>query len=151
MILQNSAGRPARYARILALPLFIFILFSFAKTTYTSGAKTAITGSTFVTADTLREPTFKGGIAAWQKFLINSLSYPLEAQEKQKQGTAIVTFTVNTDGTVSGEQLLKDPGFGMGNEAMRIVRLSSGKWEAARQNGQAITAKKSQPFVFRLH
>ena len=45
------------------------------------------------------------------------------AKRNRIQGTCIVSFTLNTDGTMSGVKLVKNVGGGCGEEAVRVVKL----------------------------
>ncbi len=95
------------------------------------------------------EAQFEGGINAWGKFLRENLIYPKEAIAKNIQGTIIVQFIVDKEGklsdvkTLGGDPLLCE-------EAIRVVKNSSGKWLPALQNNHIVKAYKKQPIVFIL-
>ncbi|WP_052695022.1 energy transducer TonB [Hymenobacter sp. AT01-02] len=56
-------------------------------------------------------------------FIAKELKYPIMARRNRIQGQCIVSFTLNTDGTMSGIKLVKNIGGGCGEEALRVVRL----------------------------
>lgn len=67
-----------------------------------------------------------------QRFIYDNLVYPELAKNKRMEGTAVVSFYVEKDGTVSSQKILKNPGMGMGEEAMRLIKLMKSKglrWE----------------------
>ncbi|MBC6990225.1 MULTISPECIES: energy transducer TonB [Hymenobacter] len=66
---------------------------------------------------------YEGGQEAMYAFIENELKYPILAKRNRIQGTCIVSFTLNTDGTMSGIKLVKNIGGGCGEEALRVVRL----------------------------
>ena len=66
---------------------------------------------------------YEGGQDAMYAFIAKELKYPLLAKRNRIQGTCIVSFTLNTDGTMSGVKLVKQVGGGTGEEALRVVRL----------------------------
>ncbi|SHI80686.1 protein TonB [Hymenobacter daecheongensis DSM 21074] len=66
---------------------------------------------------------YEGGQEAMYEFIEKELKYPIMARRNRIQGTCIVSFTLNTDGTMSGIKLVKNVGGGCGEEALRIVRL----------------------------
>lgn len=66
---------------------------------------------------------YEGGAEAMYAFLNQELKYPVMARRNRIQGTCIVSFTLNTDGTLSGVKLVKQVGGGCGEEALRLVRL----------------------------
>ncbi|RSK50251.1 energy transducer TonB [Hymenobacter rigui] len=66
---------------------------------------------------------YEGGQEAMYAFIEKELKYPIMARRNRIQGQCIVSFTLNTDGTMSGIKLVKNIGGGCGEEALRIVRL----------------------------
>jgi len=66
---------------------------------------------------------YEGGQEAMYAFVARELKYPLLAKRNRMQGRCIVSFTLNTDGTMSGLRLVKQVGGGTGEEALRVVQL----------------------------
>ncbi|OON70164.1 energy transducer TonB [Hymenobacter sp. CRA2] len=66
---------------------------------------------------------YEGGQEAMYEFIYKELKYPLLARRNRIQGTCIVSFTLNPDGTMSGVKLVKQVGGGTGEEALRLVKL----------------------------
>ena len=66
---------------------------------------------------------YEGGQEAMYAFIEKELKYPIMAKRNRIQGTCIVSFTLNTDGTMSGVKLVKNVGGGCGEEALRVVKL----------------------------
>lgn len=66
---------------------------------------------------------YPGGQEAMYDFVEKELKYPILARRNRIQGQCIVSFTLNTDGTLSSIKLVKQIGGGCGEEALRIVRL----------------------------
>lgn len=58
-----------------------------------------------------------------QKFIYGNLAYPPEAREQKIEGTVVVSFVIDKDGSVRDIQLRRDIGGGCGEEAVRIVNL----------------------------
>jgi len=56
-------------------------------------------------------------------FIEKELKYPILAKRNRIQGTCIVSFTLNTDGTLTGFRLVKGVGGGCGEEALRVAKL----------------------------
>ena len=86
---------------------------------------------------------YEGGQEALYAFIEKEKKYPILARRNRIQGTCIVSFTLNTDGTMSGIKLVKGAGGGLGEEALRVVRLLKFK-----KPDYAILT--SLPIVFRL-
>jgi protein TonB len=66
---------------------------------------------------------YEGGQEAMYAFINQEVKYPILAKRNRIQGQCIVSFTLNTDGTLSGIKLVKNIGGGCGEEALRVVRL----------------------------
>lgn len=66
---------------------------------------------------------YEGGQEAMYAFIEQELKYPVMARRNRIQGQCIVSFTLNTDGTLSGIKLVKQIGGGCGDEALRLVKL----------------------------
>jgi TonB family protein len=56
------------------------------------------------------------------QFLEENLEYPGSAKREGKEGMAVVSFVVERNGKISNVTLKTDPGFGMGREALRVVK-----------------------------
>lgn len=94
------------------------------------------------------ESSYPGGTAAWQRYLIKTLTYPQEAQDNEVQGTVVVQFIVDKNGSVSDVEAVSGPNE-LRSEAVRVVK-KSGKWTPAVQNGRQVKSYKKQPIQFRL-
>ena len=71
--------------------------------------------------DFIKKATYPGGNKALSKFITQNLIYPKEALEKRIEGTVLVQFKVNANGTVFNTKIAKGIGYGCDEEAMRIV------------------------------
>ena len=94
-------------------------------------------------------PIPAGGMAGWSSYLSANLGYPTTARRKGIEGTVIVAFIVNTDGTVSDFELLRGIGGGCDEEAIRIVK-NSPKWTPGMQDGKAVRTLMRLPINFTL-
>jgi protein TonB len=92
---------------------------------------------------------FPGGADAWKRYLERSLNYPDAAQENGTQGVVRVQFIVDKEGNISEVQALNDPGDGLGEEAVRIIKKGP-KWIPAEQNGRKVIYRHVQAITFRL-
>ncbi|WP_374166200.1 TonB family protein [Arcticibacter sp. MXS-1] len=63
-----------------------------------------------------------------QTFISQNLIYPGYSRQNCIQGTIEVSFRLGTNGQVYGSRVEKGLGVDLDDEALRIVRLSSGKW-----------------------
>lgn len=82
-------------------------------------------------------------------FLKKNLNYPSIAREVGVQGTAVVRFIVETDGSISNAEILRDPGAGTGAEALRVVE-SMPLWQPGEQRGRKVRVQYNLPVRFKL-
>ena len=100
----------------------------------------------FVIVEKKAEPI--GGYEGFYKFLSDNLKYPLVAQRNDIEGKVFVEFVVNRDGHPSDMKILKGIGFGLDEEAKRVIGLS--KWNPGKQRGKPVRVKMVMTIVFKL-
>ncbi|HEY0245578.1 MAG TPA: TonB family protein [Mucilaginibacter sp.] len=98
--------------------------------------------------DVMPEPY--GGAAAWAKFLQKNLRYPSEAMDKDVSGKVWVSFIIEKNGHLSSLVVEKGAGYGMDEEAMRVLKLAP-PWKPGMQNGQPVRVKYTLPLNFVLN
>jgi protein TonB len=95
-------------------------------------------------------PTFpNGGDAGFGKFLGREIQYPAQAKENNITGRVIVSFIVETDGSLTDIKVLRDIGGGCGEEAVRVLKKSP-KWKPGMQNGRPVRVAYTCPIAFSL-
>lgn len=90
-----------------------------------------------------RAPEFPGGLDNFYKSVSKSFKIP----EINKQTTMIVyvSFVVETDGSLSDIQVMRDPGHGLGQEAMRVLKNIKTKWKPGFKNGIPVRTSYNLP------
>ncbi|MDB5121170.1 MAG: energy transducer TonB [Sphingobacteriales bacterium] len=73
-------------------------------------------------------PRFKGGERALALFVSHNLIYPEYSRQNCLHGTVNVSFKLNRKGQVFDSHVTKGFGIDLDDEALRIIRLTSGKW-----------------------
>ena len=95
-------------------------------------------------------PEFPGGQSALKKYLSDNIKYPALAAEYGKQGTAIIQFVVNADGSISDVEVARSAGdSSLDKEAIRVVK-SMPKWNPGTQNGVPTKVRYTLPVTFKL-
>ncbi len=87
------------------------------------------------------------------EFIHSNIKYPERDQLNGNQGTAVITFTVEKDGSISNPTILKDPGDQLGEEAVRVVNLMNQlpeKWSPGIQDGVPVRVQFNLPVKFKL-
>jgi protein TonB len=95
---------------------------------------------------------YTGGMSALVKFISSTIVYPDYAKENEIQGKVYLQFVVRTDGSLSDIQVARSvPGASMlDKEAIRVLKLTSGKWKPAQQNGKPVSCRMNFPVSFVL-
>ena len=99
---------------------------------------------------TNKNAEFKNSMSGFESHLMANLKYPSAAQRANISGQVYVQFVVCTDGTLCDYKVLRGVGFGCDEEAVRVIKLSSGKWEPAMQRGKPVRARFIIPINFKL-
>ncbi len=95
-------------------------------------------------------PEFKGGEKAFKAFLKKNLVYPKEAAENGIEGKVFVEFIVNEDGSIESLRIVRGVNSKLDQEALRVIKLTSGKWKPGIQNGKAVKVSMVVPVKFVL-
>ncbi len=95
---------------------------------------------------------YTGGMSALVNFISTTIVYPEYAKENEIQGKVYLQFVVRTDGSLSDIQVARSvPGASMlDKEAIRVLKLTSGKWKPAQQNGKPVSCRMNFPVSFVL-
>ena len=85
----------------------------------------------------------------WERFLIRNLDpeVPLDNGAPPGKYTAIIQFVVDLDGSISQIVPLTSHGFGIEEDAIRVIQRSK-KWEPGIQNGYPVKSYRNQPITF---
>ncbi len=94
-------------------------------------------------------PEFPGGIDSLQSFLIQNTNYPKVAIEKNVQGTVMVEFVVEKDGSISNVVVKESLSPECDNEAVRVVK-SMPRWMPGESKGEKVRVYYNLPFRFAL-
>jgi protein TonB len=90
-----------------------------------------------------------GGAAAWAKFLQKNIHYPSQASEAGIQGKVFLSFIIETDGHLSNIVVERGAGFGLDQEALRVLKLAPA-WKPGIQNGHKVRVKYTIPINFQI-
>ena len=94
-------------------------------------------------------PVFPGGEAALQKFIHDHLKYPAVSLEEGVQGTVMLRFVVNENGSVGEVQILKSLDTYCDREAKRVVQ-SLPRFTPGRQQGKPVKVWFQFPIRFEI-
>lgn len=94
------------------------------------------------------QPEFPGGMTAFYKFVTNNFRTP--ELEQDMTARIYVQFVVEKDGSLTDIKALRDPGYGMGKEAERVLRSLKIKWKPGIQNGKPVRARYNLPITINI-
>ena len=83
------------------------------------------------------------------QFIGESLKYPSLAREADIQGTVVIRFVVEKDGSISNAEVVRDIGGGCGKEALRVVNKMP-TWIPGSQQGHKVRVQFNLPIRFKL-
>ena len=93
-------------------------------------------------------PRFPGGDKAVMEFIKRNMRYPQSAKEEGVEGRVVVSFYVETDGSLTNLSIAKSADSRLNKEALRIIKKMP-KWEPGQLGGKIVRMKYSQPIIFR--
>lgn len=94
-------------------------------------------------------PEYVGGMDAMYSFLRNELQYPEEARVNGVQGTVLLEFVIERDGSVSNIKPLVSLSPECDAEATRVVKKMP-KWRPGKQDGKPVRCYFNLPIRFTL-
>lgn len=94
-------------------------------------------------------PEFKGGIQAFHEYISKNMNYPETAKSNGIEGTVYLAFVINQEGQVERPEILRGVGFGLDEEALRLINESP-EWKPGYQRGEAVKVRMRLPVRFKL-
>nr|WP_322625754.1 energy transducer TonB [uncultured Flavobacterium sp.] len=94
------------------------------------------------------QPEFPGGVAAFLSYVQKNFRIPEVDQDMTAR--IYVQFVVEKDGSLTGIKILRDPGYGLGKEAERVLKSVKTKWSPGIQNGKPVRASYNLPITINI-
>ena len=129
---------------VYSLTLFVFSTKTNAQEINSNESK--ITNSTKQVNLEIKKPEFPGGVLAFYKFVGQRFKMPEEASRNKVQVKILTEFMVEKDGSLSEFKIVKDAGYGLGDEAIRVLKLSP-NWIPGSENGKPVRVLYSLPIT----
>jgi Gram-negative bacterial TonB protein C-terminal len=93
-------------------------------------------------------PEYEGGQIAFFNFIKENLRWP--NREICCEGKVYVSFMTTTKGELIDFKIKRGLTSDFNEEAIRVLKLTSGKWKAGKLNGRAVTVAYTIPIKFKL-
>lgn len=87
------------------------------------------------------------------EYIYANITYPKEAIENNIEGTVVITFVVEKDGSISNARIVREIGGGCGEEALRIVELMNElevRWIPGMHKGRVVRVEFNLPVKYSL-
>ncbi len=94
-------------------------------------------------------PEFPGGWSAFMQWLTKNLKYPVAAQQNKIQGTVVVSFIVNKDGSIANLKVSTSADPLLDREALRVMKMMP-KWKPGIDRNKVCRTMIAVPVVFKL-
>jgi len=91
---------------------------------------------------------------AMLQFIYQHIQYPAIARENGIEGTVVVRFVVEKDGSIQQATVIRDIGGGCGAEGLRVVNLMNVKqklWTPGKQRNKAVRVQFNLPIKYQLN
>lgn len=100
----------------------------------------------YIAGDSLKRkpeqpPLLLGGLPMYMGYLVSSMRYPGEAVRKKVTGKVFISATITQKGEIIDERIQDGPGFGLNEEALRVIKTLPDEWFPAKQNGRSVDTK----------
>ena len=99
--------------------------------------------SIYNTAGIEVKPDFPGGMGEFYKYFAKNYRTP---NVKKLNGKVYVTFVIESDGSIVDIKVLRDIGYGTGEEAIRVLN-NSPKWLPGEQDGKKVRCSFTLPIT----
>ena len=83
--------------------------------------------------------------------IYNDLVIPKSVKNGEVEGTVIIAFIVEGDGTTSDYRIVREIGGGCGDVALETVKNLQGRWKPGLQGGKPIRFQYILPIGFKWH
>jgi periplasmic protein TonB len=93
--------------------------------------------------------SFVGGMEAWYSYLKTHLKYPKQEQRMGIEGTVILRFVINIDGSIQDIEVIRSASPGL-DQAAVIVIENSPKWNPGKNGGRPVRSRMTMPIRFKL-
>lgn len=108
------------------------------------------TGKQYEYEEVEKSPEFKGGRREMYKFIASNVRYPPSAAKRRITGRVEVQFVIEKDGSVGEIKKMNSVHYLLDDEAVRVVKATSGKWIPGMFRGQPVRVYYTLPVSFNM-
>jgi TonB family protein len=105
----------------------------------------------FIAVDEMPKFEGEGDLSTFRNWVMSQIQYSPIAEENRIQGRVTLQFVIERDGSVSNITVLNSPDRMLGEEAVRVIALSSKKWTPGKKDGESVRVRFVIPVDFSLN
>lgn len=94
------------------------------------------------------QPKYPGGIDNFYRYVGNNFDKP-EINDV-KTVSVIVSFVIEKDGSMTDIKVMRDPGYGLGKEAIRVLKSLKVKWEPGIKDNKPVRTAYTLPITVNI-
>jgi protein TonB len=96
-------------------------------------------------------PEYPGGIIAFKEYFDkNIMKSAFDKNIPLKNYKVYISFIIEANGLITNERLLRDPGYGIGKEALRVLKENKIKWVPAKQDDKPVRVNYTYPISINI-
>ena len=92
------------------------------------------------------KPEFSGGTNKFNSYVSKNIKLTDEMKESEIKGKVFASFVIEKDGTISDIKIIRDLGYGMADEVIRVLK-SMPRWIPGEQNGKKVRCSYMVPIM----
>lgn len=96
-----------------------------------------------------KKPEFPGGINKFYTYVGNNFERP--ELDSEMAIRVSVSFVIEKDGSMTDIRVIKDPGYGLGAEAIRVLKSLKTKWSPGILDGKAVRTSYNLPITIQTN
>jgi protein TonB len=96
-----------------------------------------------------KKPEFPGGINKFYTYVGNNFEKP--ELDSEMAIRVSVSFVIEKDGSMTDIRVIKDPGYGLGAEAIRVLKSLKTKWSPGILDGKAVRTSYNLPITIQTN
>jgi len=100
---------------------------------------------TVITALLDKQPEYPGGINKFYEYVGNNFEKP--EMDETENISVYVAFVIEKDGSMTDVKVLRNPGYGLGKEAIRVLNSLRIKWKPGIKDGQPVRTQFTLPIT----
>ncbi|WP_236672962.1 M56 family metallopeptidase [Flavobacterium tagetis] len=146
MMTKKESVAKAVFKVLAVVAVCIVLLFAFSSEAVARDVN-FINNKVYKAGDSeIKQPEFPGGMLEFYKFVGQRFKISAEFSKNNINTKIYMQFMVEKDGSLSEITIVKDAGYGLGEEATRVLKLSP-NWIPGSENGKPVRVLYSLPIT----